>query len=278
MDRRRFLHTPGICTLTGFGGCLRLGGNDRTPTPANQDSDDDGVIDSEDYAPRDPDVQRAEQVKRANSTPSESPTETGTPTPSEGGVVEDGFEDGDTSGWTPAAELTSTFEASQDRASSGSWSAEFSEGSASDNPEWERVGETKTPTRVETAHALENGEIYADSFTEWLVDDTVVLRVNYDWSNNFLAVNGSGAEPEDIEDGAVVADLPWPSSDGFFHVALADIDWENSVVGEVSVNGTVQAESVPFFTEADGVDRSTVSIGGNGGNVVFVDDTTVPSG
>jgi hypothetical protein len=100
--------------------------------------------------------------------------------------------------------------------------------------------------------------------------------VNYNWSNNFLAINGSGAQPSDIENGAVVADLPWPSTDQFFHVVLEEINWGGNVVGKVRVNGEVRAEDVPFFEEADGIDRTTVRIGGGGGNLVFVDDTTVP--
>lgn len=211
------------------------------------------------------------------ATETETEPETETETPVEGGVIRDGFEDGDTAGWTPVAELTSTFEAVQGRAASGSWSARFVEGSASDKPEWERSGEGVRPPSVETAHALANGEIYSDSFTEWRVGTTTVLRVNYNWSNGFLAVNGSGAEPGDIDDGAVVSDLPWPSSNRFFHVTLSDIDWDAGVVGEVRVNGSVQAEEVPFFEDADRIDRTAVFIGGNGGNDVFIDDTTVPS-
>ncbi|WP_254279722.1 hypothetical protein [Haloarcula marina] len=206
----------------------------------------------------------------------DSPAETERTVPSVDGAY-DGFEDGTTAGWTPAAEHTSTFEASRERAFAGSWSAKLSQGSASDNPVWERVGEERRPTTVQTAHALANGEIYADSFTEWRLGETTVLRVNYNWSNNFCAVNGRGARPNDIEEGAVVADLPWPASDRFFHVVLDDIDWAESVVGSVRVNGAVRAENVPFFDEADGIDRATVFIGGNGGNVMFVDDTTVPT-
>lgn len=188
----------------------------------------------------------------------------------------DGFEDGTVSGWSPAEGLTSAFEASKERSFSGAWSAKFSEGDAKDAPKWENVGDVSKPNKVETAHALQNGEIYSDSFTEWTIGDTIILKINYNWSNNFLAINGSGAEPEDIENGEVVANLPWPSSEGFFHVVLDDIDWEVNEVGEVRVNGTDQAENVPFFNDGNGIDRTTVTIGGDGGNVVFVDETTTP--
>ena len=212
----------------------------------------------------------------ATETPAatETPTETATPAPSDQTVV-DGFEDGDTAGWSPAPELTSTFEASSERTFAGDWAARFAEGSASDQPTWERSGETVRPTTVETAHALENGEIYSDTWTEWFLGDTSVLRVNYNWSNGFIAVNGSGARASE-NSGAVVADVPWPSSSQYFHVVLDGIDWENNRVGTVRVNGEQQATDVDFFNGAEGIDRTTVRIGGGGGNVVFIDETTVP--
>jgi len=200
--------------------------------------------------------------------------ETGTPGLS--GTTVDDFDDGDTSGWSPSPALTSTFEASQDRASSGVWSARYAEGSAREITEWQNVGTEVAPTTVETAHALENGEIYADSSTEWRLGETTVLRINYNWSNNFLAVNGTGANAS-TNSGAVIADLPWPSSETFFHVVLADIDWDTNVVGEVRMNGSVQAEDVSFLNTAESIDRTAVFIGGNGGNEMFIDDTTVPT-
>lgn len=274
-DRRTVLQLGGVALSAGIAGCSDITGGDEQEI---QDTDGDGVIDSEDYAPRDPEVQEKEDLLSQNGNeqcecPNES-DQTDQPDP----TLTDGFEDGTVSNWTPAAELSSTFEASQERTFSGSWAAKFSEGDTSDNPVWERVGSVVRPEKVETAHALEDGGTYSDSFTEWRNDETTVLRVNYNWSNNFLAVNGSGADPGDIEDGAVVADLPWSSSDDFFHIVLDGLDWDNYIVGEVRVNGTVGAANIPFFNEADGIDRSTVFIAGGGGNVVFVDDTTVPTG
>jgi hypothetical protein len=81
--RRQLLETLGFASLLGSSGCLRLisGNENQTSTgtvlSGIQDSDGDGVIDSEDYAPRDPDVQREEQVKDDVTPPeSERPTET----------------------------------------------------------------------------------------------------------------------------------------------------------------------------------------------------------
>lgn len=191
-------------------------------------------------------------------------------------TVVDDFEDGTTVGWNPAEELNSTFTASQERSLSGAWSAKFSEGNTAANPVWENVGNISQPDRVETAHTLENGNIYSDTNTEWKMNGDTILRINYNWSNGFLSVNASGGDPEDIENGAVVADLPWPSSDSFFHIVLDDIDWESNEVGQVRVNGAQQAEEVPFFNDANGIERTTVRIGGDGGNIVYIDDTTVP--
>ena len=269
-NRRQVLTSVGAISLVSFAGCSSLAGDEDSEV---SDMDGDGMIDSEDYAPRDPEVQEKSDLVNQD----EDSEECSCPDQSQAAATEvDEFENGNTSGWEPVAELTSTFEASQERSLSGSWAAKFSEGSTKDNPKWEDSGSTATPDTVETAHALEDGGTFVDSTTEWLIGDTIVLRANYNWSNNFLAVNGSGGNPGDIEDGAVVADLPWPSSDDFVHVVLADIDWESHLVGEVRVNGTGQAENVPFMNETNGLDRTTIHIGGSGDNVVFIDDTTIP--
>jgi fibro-slime domain-containing protein len=95
-SRRRFLQTIGVGGLIGASGCLRLeadADNGGTPTPEIKDTDGDGVIDSEDYAPRDPSIQNAAQANQSEPTPRETktaaeptPTETETaaePTPTE---------------------------------------------------------------------------------------------------------------------------------------------------------------------------------------------------
>jgi len=57
--RRRVLLAGGSATALGLAGCTGLLGDGEEEIT---DSDGDGVIDSEDYAPRDPDVQRKEQL------------------------------------------------------------------------------------------------------------------------------------------------------------------------------------------------------------------------
>lgn len=90
--RRRILRVCGVSVAGGLAGCSGvLGGDDEEDDI--KDTDNDGVIDSEDYAPRDPDVQRKEQVEEVGSggTSTEEPTET--PTENNPGlVVVDEFE------------------------------------------------------------------------------------------------------------------------------------------------------------------------------------------
>lgn len=73
--RRKVLRLCGVSVAGGLAGCSGVLGGDDEENDI-KDTDGDGVIDSEDYAPRDPDVQRREQVVD-NSTPreTEQPTE-----------------------------------------------------------------------------------------------------------------------------------------------------------------------------------------------------------
>lgn len=73
--RRRILRHGTVLGLVALAGCEQFTGGDDI-----QDSDGDGVIDSEDYAPRDPDVQRAEQVQASDGTATETTTDAETTT------------------------------------------------------------------------------------------------------------------------------------------------------------------------------------------------------
>lgn len=78
--RRRFLRAGGLAGAVGLAGCVRtVSDESRTPTPANKDTDGDGVIDSVDYAPRDPAVQRKSQVA-GDATATETASRTDEPT------------------------------------------------------------------------------------------------------------------------------------------------------------------------------------------------------
>jgi len=89
MDRRTFIGTFGGVSLFCISGCT----GQEDDEPAVQDSDGDGVIDTEDYAPHDPEVQnRADLAGSANittagptpaDTPEPTPADTPEPTPAE---------------------------------------------------------------------------------------------------------------------------------------------------------------------------------------------------
>lgn len=76
--RRRFLAAATGSALLSLAGCASLGGGDV------KDSDGDGVIDSQDYAPKDPDVQAKSDIeskgKVSTSTSTAGPTATSTTT------------------------------------------------------------------------------------------------------------------------------------------------------------------------------------------------------
>jgi len=81
MSRRRLLRTGGLAFTIGLAGCSEFFGGENI-----QDTDNDGVIDSEDYAPRDPEVQEKSDLTNTNS-PTEPETDgattSQTPTTSE---------------------------------------------------------------------------------------------------------------------------------------------------------------------------------------------------
>jgi len=69
MDRRRFVSAAVATGLVGAGGCLGLTGGDGEEI---KDSDDDGVIDSEDYAPEDSEVQERSDLTGGDGAASDS--------------------------------------------------------------------------------------------------------------------------------------------------------------------------------------------------------------
>jgi hypothetical protein len=84
MNRRRFLELVGPSAAIIGAGCSGSGDQNEI-----QDTDGDGVIDSEDYAPQDPEVQEKSDLQKPSTqtptltpTPTPTPTATSTPTPS----------------------------------------------------------------------------------------------------------------------------------------------------------------------------------------------------
>jgi len=93
MDRRKFLRNSSLPLMLAAAGCTSVdSSSDSTP----KDSDGDGVPDSEDYAPRDPDVQDKSDLNTTarpttNSTPTtteSTPTPTPTPTTTQPTITE----------------------------------------------------------------------------------------------------------------------------------------------------------------------------------------------
>lgn len=77
MNRRRLL----LLATSGAGATL-AGCSSENDEPDIKDSDGDGVIDSEDYAPQDPEVQKKSDIKTtATITPTRTPSPTPSPTP-----------------------------------------------------------------------------------------------------------------------------------------------------------------------------------------------------
>jgi len=77
MNRRRLL----LLATSGAGATL-AGCSSENDEPNIKDSDGDGVIDSEDYAPQDPEVQKKSDIKTtATITPTRTPSPTPSPTP-----------------------------------------------------------------------------------------------------------------------------------------------------------------------------------------------------
>lgn len=91
-ERRQFLRGIGVAGTIGLGGCQRSFAGENTPTLGSEDTDGDGVVDSEDAAPGDPEVREGEQV---NGDSSSADTEiSGTPVIRLDEELPDGFTNG----------------------------------------------------------------------------------------------------------------------------------------------------------------------------------------
>lgn len=100
-------------------GCVDSSGSDL------KDSDGDGVIDSEDYAPNDPEVQRKSDILKSATptmTPTATPTATTSPTPSTTSPAAETL--------TPTAETTNRIEATSPEKLGGSYISSYTATSA----------------------------------------------------------------------------------------------------------------------------------------------------
>lgn len=98
--RRQLLQTCSLMSLAGVAGCSQFGGSGESDTVS--DTDGDGVINTEDYAPWDEEVQEKSQLENTESGQSSTSTEreSATNTSQGTGSVEYTFDD-DLEGWVP---------------------------------------------------------------------------------------------------------------------------------------------------------------------------------
>lgn len=157
--RRQFLRASGIVSIIGLAGCSQITGEEGI-----KDTDGDGVIDSEDYAPRDASVQRAEQVEEAGS--SGTSTEEPTDQPTEQTATETPTVPSDAGGWTMFQHDLRNSGTTQDNAGP----------TANVAPAWTYAA----GSAVEVAPAVVDGTVYAGSY-----DNGVVAVSAADGSENW---------------------------------------------------------------------------------------------
>lgn len=251
--RRRFLRMSGLAATVGFTGCLRtLSGGSNTATPAIKDSDGDGVIDSEDYAPRDPEIQRKEQLQRG-STPTEqgpptetetvseptetvekpSETSTKTRTPSGNYQFYDGFEQGSLNKWRtitledPNNQNGSEWQVTRDSIN-GSYSA-YSETNGDKN-------------HIRTENAVINADQPFELSFNWRTSSTDSRGVRFMTTSGDIINNGENLETK------INGQIRWPISGREF----IEINGERKNISAQKVGQPHTVELV--------VDRNTIEV------------------
>lgn len=93
--RRKFLRMAGIAGTIGLTGCQRSFTGESTPSAEERDADGDGVINSKDPAPLDPEIKREETEADGGSTTTETQTDrAATPVLRLDDQLPNGFENG----------------------------------------------------------------------------------------------------------------------------------------------------------------------------------------
>lgn len=258
--RRQVLASSGLASVVGLTGCS--GVFDRGSgegTTGVQDSDGDGVIDSEDYAPRDPDVQREEQVKGTDSARSEGGAES-----SSQRVTFDSFEAGDEFEWS--VELGSRSRLEFD-----------TESVVGEHSLFFKRDRTDTPTQI--SRAIDGAAMREFSF--WFKYDSennnnfrVMLK---DASNTNIIVVQEGNEatrywdPERKGGSRKNTRIGRANPNTWYNVVVSGIDFEANTAtisvydsGGGFVNGV---EDVGFWESADEISKVTINDGlGRNGN------------
>lgn len=242
-SRRRFLRAAGLGGTIATAGCLRLiggGGGTPTPTPTAtsdiRDTDGDGVIDSEDYAPRDPDVQRKEQVN-----PTESPMDTT-------GDINYGFEDSDLSEWSGETRLLSVV---SDPVAAGEYAGSLHNPDGGNHEVTYSQGRELRPIRIEWY------------FRATVVTDSMIYHQPEDAQGNRLSIisvgdDGPGGNTDDV--GVYTGD-GWRTFYGgddntaqqWYRFAFENIDYNQGVFDAVAetIDGTEieRFANLPFGDE-----------------------------
>lgn len=127
MDRRDFLLGTSVGGVIGIVGGATVLERYVRDFVGPEDSDGDGVVNREDYAPWDPDVQEQSDLVTTTDTPTPTSTDTSpstdthTASPSQSIQTIADFEDGDVSGWELAA--AEEIDGSSTRTRSDEWNA-----------------------------------------------------------------------------------------------------------------------------------------------------------
>lgn len=275
--RRRFLRATAAIGLGGLSGCLRLSGSGGEPsgsTGGPSDSDGDGVIDSEDYAPRDPAVQeRADLDETAGpetdasaetETDAERDRETSTTEGTSSDPLVEGFESGSLDEWRDVVTAATTTA----KARTGDRSLVITDqnddfGSNDIGNVITRSFEPISPSRLRASLSIDGGR-YNTAKVVWLDDSGTAVHA--------LAIRNYDDQLEYNRPTSLVSTEP----STWYATELVDVDWERDRIGAIRVNGEVRDTAVPFLNAARDVSEVRVFVHDGGtGSVGHFDDITV---
>jgi len=262
--RRQFLRTGGVVGMVGLTGCSQItGGNDI------KDTDDDGVIDSEDYAPRDPDVQDAEDVEESNPIEQdEGNQEQTSDDPEQTSMTVDGFEDGNIDEYT--GEI-SGFEVQQSVVANGV-NALKGDG---DNTSIFRDVSLSQPSRVQGYGRVERGggnENAHISYFNGGSSGSKILEINFFMNRGSDGYGDTSGEPKLVVNRTDVCDISYST---WYLVELEDINWGEERVGEVKVDGDVKAEDIDFHNSGSTIDTLRLKVNDWEDELGYFDDISI---
>ena len=294
--RRQFLRMTGMAGTIGVTGCLRGSSGEGTPTPESatatptsgsniKDTDGDGVIDSEDYAPRDASVQRAEQVQEVDSTgtgeqnpteeqpPGETETVTNRPDSVTTGIYDD-FEDGELSNpsWRARGDDSRNDFGIADTGHNSQQSL-YLDHNGSINNFWveSSLGQVVSPSVFSFWMRPTGRDQYSkDMFRIRNGETDVIWFTNHRQNDGVYFRFGPGNDEEDrerVRDGAITMDV-----DGFIEVKMEGINWAAGTIGEVYIDDERVTTNAPFLNRMSGFNAVAPYSVGFGSSAFRVDD------